>query len=170
MYAVQWDGNELDALRTLLNQWADPLYLSRFYQEHSRDMPRQWNLVEFVDQVAREHDEIEMLLTGASELETLGLETFFVPLFNEEYQIKPRALRKGRTGFRRSILRVYAIRIDTDCYLISGGAIKLTRTMQEAPHTLLELRKLYRLADYLKDQGVDTQYDFASFLSFKSLE
>ena len=60
-----------------------------------------------------------------------------------------------------SWLRVYAVRVDTNMFIVTGGAIKLTRTMQERSHTQLELDKLNRCRDYLKDQGV---FDTTSFM------
>ncbi len=40
-----------------------------------------------------------------------------------------------------SWLRLYAIKLEPGCYVITGGAIKLTRTMEEREHTLKELSK-----------------------------
>lgn len=40
-----------------------------------------------------------------------------------------------------SWLRIYAVRLDTNLFLISGGAIKLTKNMDK-PHLQNELRKL----------------------------
>lgn len=35
-----------------------------------------------------------------------------------------------------SWLRLYAIKLEPGCYIITGGAIKLTRTMEERQHKL----------------------------------
>ena len=42
---------------------------------------------------------------------------------------------KGRPN-RQSWLRLYAIKMNVGIYIITGGAIKHTRTMQEREHTL----------------------------------
>lgn len=39
----------------------------------------------------------------------------------------------------------------------SGGAIKLTRTMQERAHTKLELQKMKQVARYLINEGFTTE-------------
>ena len=63
-------------------------------------------------------------------------------------------------GFGRSIsghsswLRLYALKQDDNIYLITGGAIKLTRQMSERPHTLNELKKLESVRNHLLDNGV----------------
>ena len=41
-----------------------------------------------------------------------------------------------------SWLRVYALRVDTNLFVITGGAIKLTETMNDRDHLKLELKKL----------------------------
>ena len=49
---------------------------------------------------------------------------------------------------------MYAIKLEPGCYVITGGAIKLTRTMQEREHTLKELKKMEQVRNLLIEQGV----------------
>jgi hypothetical protein len=49
---------------------------------------------------------------------------------------------------------------DSGRYIITGGAIKLTTTMQEREHTLEELHKLNKVRDYLLSQGI---FDYNGF-------
>jgi len=57
-------------------------------------------------------------------------------------------------------LRIYAIRIDENLYAITGGAIKITKTMQEHKDTRNELAQLKYSRDWLKDQGIETDESF----------
>ena len=57
-------------------------------------------------------------------------------------------------------LRLYAIRFQRNSYLVTGGAIKLTRTMKEREHTLEELRKLENVRNFLLSEGA---YDIDGF-------
>ena len=70
---------------------------------------------------------------------------------------------KGARNFRHdSWLRLYAIRFQRNSYLVTGGAIKLTHTMQEREHTLEELRKLEKVRNFLLSEGacdMDGFYD-----------
>jgi hypothetical protein len=52
-------------------------------------------------------------------------------------------------------LRIYAIRLDTNLFVISGGAIKLTPTMNDRTHLLMELEKLNITQKYLRDDEDD---------------
>jgi hypothetical protein len=66
---------------------------------------------------------------------------------------------------KRKWLRIYAIRIDENCFLVTGGAIKLTQTMNERKHTNEELVKLEKVRNYLNDNNV---FDFDSLNDMKS--
>jgi hypothetical protein len=55
---------------------------------------------------------------------------------------------------------LYAIRIDENCFVISGGAIKLTHLMKVRPHTQRELDKLDAAKSYLQKQGIFDEDSF----------
>ncbi len=77
---------------------------------------------------------------------------------------KEKARIKNRTQ-HASWLRIYAIKLEPGCYIITGGAIKLTRTMQERQHTLVELQKMEKVRNFLLNGDVIDADDFAEFLS-----
>ena len=58
---------------------------------------------------------------------------------------------------------VYAIRIEPNVYIVTGGAIKLTATMQDREHTQMELDKLNACRNYLQQNGI---FDKDSFVDF----
>lgn len=64
-----------------------------------------------------------------------------------------------------SWLRIYAIKLEPGCYIITGGAIKLTRTMQEREHTLAELNKMEVVRSFLLSGGAVDAEGFEDFLS-----
>lgn len=64
-----------------------------------------------------------------------------------------------------SWLRIYAIRLDPGIYIITGGAIKLTRTMQEREHTLVELAKMERVRRYMLENNIVDMDSFQDFLT-----
>ena len=53
-----------------------------------------------------------------------------------------------------SWLRIYAIKIESGVYLVTGGAIKLTATMAERRRTLAELANMENVRNHLIDNGV----------------
>ena len=62
--------------------------------------------------------------------------------------------RLRNTQRHASWLRIYAIKLDPGIYIITGGAIKLTQTMQEREHTLVELARMEKVRRYLLDNDV----------------
>ena len=96
------------------------------------------------------------------------LDKIFRPLENsrtsEMLLGKEKAKIKDRPQ-HASWLRIYAIKLEPGCYIITGGAIKLTRTMQEREHTLKELNKMEQVRNYLiSNQAIDAD-GFVDFLS-----
>lgn len=99
---------------------------------------------------------LEETLFESVQCEPIELDKLFRNLDNFEVRIL--ALSKQKT--RRRWLRLYAIRIDTNTYLITGGAIKLSGKMEDRPHTTLELTKLEQCKRYLEQKDV---FDIDSF-------
>ena len=48
---------------------------------------------------------------------------------------------------------------------MTGGAIKLTRTMQEREHTLLELQKMEQVRKFLLENGIIDEDSFIEFIN-----
>lgn len=69
------------------------------------------------------------------------LSSIFKPLNQEPYHLDQFEKSKAYGLLRPSWLRIYPVRLDTNLFLISGGAIKRTKTMAKT-HLQNELRKL----------------------------
>ncbi len=97
-----------------------------------------------------------------------NLDKIFRPLENSRTSEMLLGKEKARIKERSqhaSWLRIYAIKLEPGCYIITGGAIKLTRTMQEREHTLNELNKMEQVRNYLiNNQAIDAD-GFVDFLS-----
>jgi len=89
-----------------------------------------------------------------------ALQTLFRPLNDMDSGLHPLQRSKGRLK-GKSWLRIYAVRIDKNLYVVTGGAIKLTKTMEERDHTNEELNKLNHVVDYLRGRGLVNEKEFA---------
>ena len=87
---------------------------------------------------------------------------FLKPLNNVELNV--RELQKSKTS--KQWLRLYAIRISRQCYIITGSAIKLVKLMNEREHLKKELHKLERVKQYLIEIGLLDEWD-VEFLELK---
>lgn len=80
--------------------------------------------------------------------------------------ILSREKAKGSRQFgHASWLRLYALKFEPDTYLVTGGAIKLTRTMEEREHTRRELVRMEQVRDYLLEQGAVDLDGFKDYMS-----
>jgi hypothetical protein len=97
----------------------------------------------------------------------VNLDTFFRPLSNhtqETYLEKEKAKISKRRG-HASWLRIYAIKLNRGIFIITGGAIKLSATMQEREHTAKELVKMERTRRFLIDNGIVDENGFEDYLN-----
>lgn len=68
-----------------------------------------------------------------------------------EYQRQTYQPSEGKNIQDPFCLRIYAVRLTSTQYVISGGAIKLTHRMSDHHDTKRELMKVRRLKEYLKE-------------------
>ena len=62
---------------------------------------------------------------------------------------------KVKVDGRKTWLRLYAIRIDVNLFVVCGGAIKLRETLNDRAYLLKELDKLNLTQNYLMDEEND---------------
>lgn len=99
---------------------------------------------------------------------TEDLDGLFHPLSyfdKRETELTREKARNWDRDRHASWLRVYAIRVEKDVFIITGGAIKLTHEMQDRPHTQLELEKMNQCKDYLKELGIVDQEGFIDYIN-----
>lgn len=96
-----------------------------------------------------------------------NLDQIFRPLENQRMTEillgKEKARLRNNPG-HASWLRIYAIKLEPGIYIITGGAIKLTRTMQEREHTLVELAKMERVRRYMIENNIVDMDSFQDYL------
>lgn len=69
---------------------------------------------------------------------------------------KEKARLKESINRHASWLRIYALKLTTGIYIITGEAIKLTATMQERQHTLVELQKMENIRNFLISESLSS--------------
>ena len=159
LYAFQYDGEHDHELDRLLDLWNDPMYLHAFIKKNVKDVPVDKGAYRVFNEILNNTGELEDILDEIATDGNRQFEEFFSPLYNQEYKVVELSMQKGRKNY----LRLYALKIDDNCFLITGGAIKFTHLMEERPHTLEELNKINRCRDFLKSNGV---FDDGSFYEF----
>jgi hypothetical protein len=160
LYSVQYETEMLNEFAKCFELWNDPIYLRAFFEQHKEDLEHKfWNDITIEDAIIKTREDAQLfeeeLLyiaeTGKTErLETLS--TLFEPL-SKGYIYGKFEKDKAKGIKRHSWLRMYAIRIEANLFVVCGGAIKLTQTMNNRDHLILELYKLEFTRNHLQDEG-----------------
>ena len=157
LFSFQYNNEKENEYDRLMELWNDTLYLHNFFKANKQDLPKGNSTDNLTSQIIENANRIDDLLLNA--VEKSNFEMFFRSLHNQEYQSKILSKRKGR----KVTYELYALKVDTNCYVITGGAIKFTQLMEDRPHTKQELVKLEKCRNYLKENGVmdiDSFYEF----------
>lgn len=157
LYAFKYDGNSLDELERLFDEWADPMFLNDFFEANEQDITI--SIEEAIAKVKSEAIFLRKKLIQLASKTPNELNNLFKNLYNNETTTQELSRQKAPNRW----LRLYAIKIDDNNYVITGGTIKLDSgaiashnhyQMQDREHTKKELNKINKCRDYLKDEGV----------------
>jgi len=169
LWAVRYDGAADNALQMLFEQWSNPEWLVDFFLANMADLKSYFKITDINQAIYDTIDDsqrIQCLILDISP--DADLDRLFRPLENSRTSEMLLGKEKARIKDRpRHVtwLRLYAIKLEPGCYIITGGAIKLTHTMQEREHTLAELVKMEQVRNYLiANKAIDTD-GFVDFLS-----
>lgn len=164
IYSVQYgdkDDNEFDRL---FNLWNDVSYVVQFIEENKEFLKADvWQFT------PEPEDAASQVLTEAQALETL-----FDTLYNNtkkdkkpdfdshfhylegkyKYELEWPPMKLYGT-VRPSLLRLYAIKMKQNVYLITGGGIKLADTIQNSPGLKEHvLKNIDKVRAFLKENGI----------------
>jgi hypothetical protein len=174
LYAIEYDNTGNDEFQNLFENWSDPEYLDTFFNEHKADLQKDFYnnipIEEAIIKIINEAEKLEQQLIEYAEKGKANavdsLQTLFKPLNNYEnsiYPIPEYQESKIYGSEHRSWIRIYALRIEGNVFIVTGGAIKLTKTMNEREHLSEELEKLKKVKHFLINEGIidnDSIVDF----------
>ena len=157
LWAVMYDGDDVNILEKVFTQWNDYVWLREFFTKYVNDLESFFHITDIdraVFDTVDDANDLECLILDLDP--EANLDELFRPLENTRLSemLLGREKAKGRYNMHASWLRLYAIRLESGRYIITGGAIKLTATMQEREYTLVELTKLNKVRDYLISLGI----------------
>ena len=169
LWAVRYEGESDNVLFSLFDQWNDVLWLRSFFKANSDDLERYFKITNINDAIKRtidDSDRLEAIMMDISPEANLDL--IFRPLSNSRIADcllgKEKARLKNLVG-RSSWLRIYAIKLAKGVYIVTGGAIKLTATMQEREHTAAELVRIEKVRNFLLDEKIVDDEGFIEYIA-----
>lgn len=162
LFAFHYKGELKNELGRLLDSWNNPVELSKFLLENKNDIGG-ISIDDLIDKIINDVEDIENTLKKFTSDNSKTLDSFFKPLNNQEFRQIILSKQKGP----RNYLRIYALKIDTDCYVITGGGIKLANVhrMEDRPHLNSELKKLEKCRNFLQSKDVSDGDSFYELLS-----
>lgn len=169
LWAVHYEGDEDNILNTVFDQWDDVLWLREFFKKNYADLQSYFLITDVdvaVDITAEDSDVLQCKILDISP--EANLDELFRPLNNwqtTELTLNCEKANPKTITHHRSWLRIYALKLQDGCYIITGGAIKLTHTMQEREHTLMELLKQEQVRQFLLQNHIIDTDSFVDYLA-----
>lgn len=166
MWAVKYDEMQDNILYHTFHDWLDLEWLESFFTENAADLQRYFKITNIEDAIFDTMSDATRLQALILDLSPeANLDKLFRPLENNrtaEIVLGKEKAKGFRISGHPSWLRLYALKLEPETYVITGGAIKLTHTMGERQHTLMELQKMENVRNFLITEGVsdlDGMYD-----------
>lgn len=164
LYSIRYDDQDLDEYSRLFDEWHDPVFLGTFFTENQELLKNEiWAKtpdplsasMQVIHEANHLSDLINQLNINTSQHKKPDLDDHFKYLdgkYNNIYEYVP---MKSYGTDTPSLLRLYAIKMTDRCYLITGGGIKLAKTIQESPglkdHVIQNIDRVRR---FLKTNGI----------------
>ncbi len=157
LFAFQYQGEVDNEYDRLMDNWTDVSFLRSYAKKNNVE-----NINQFVKDRLKDAEQIQDLL---EEITTNNepLEFYFRTLFDNESGAKILSLQKGK--IEKNGIRLYAIKIDENCFVITGGAIKMSQTMQDHPDSNEELKKIHRAKSFLHENTIVDKDSFYELIN-----
>jgi len=163
LWAVEYEPDAGHAFREFFDQMADPEWVYNFCLENLADLEAKFGYSitaeEAADELMQEALELKAKIVSlAKGIPGKTLQDVFSPLYPSESDLVELQLSKGsvksQSNNHNPKLRIYGVRISPMTFVVTGGAIKLTDEMKDRKHTDDELKKMKKVRNWLKDEGV----------------
>ena len=145
------------------------MWLRSFFKENIDDLASYFKITDVNQAIYDTIEDSEHLQCIIMDISPdADLDKIFRPLENgrtSEMLLGKEKARLRNTPRHASWLRIYAIKLEPGIYVVTGGAIKLTRTMQEREHTLKELVRMEKVRRFLLDNDIADRASFVDYLS-----
>ena len=164
IYSIQYDGQEDNEFDRLFSDWMDVERISDFMERNKEYLKASvWAKVPEPESATRQVlNEAEDLVSLFDEL-AVNTQNGNKPDFDShfhylegkyKYELQYQPMKSYSNG-HPALLRIYAIKMDKNTYLITGGGIKLADTIQNSPDLKEHvLQNIDRVRDWLKANGI----------------
>ncbi|TAH07099.1 MAG: hypothetical protein EAZ13_07210 [Sphingobacteriia bacterium] len=157
LFSFLYDNEKYNEFDRLMDLWTDADYLQAYAKKN-----KVTDVYGFINDILQDAEQIQDFLDNIHQnKQPYGF--YFEPLQESERKKAILVFQKGK--IKKNQLRLYAIKLENNCFLITGGAIKMSQKMEEHPDTANELVKLNNARNYLNQNGVFDEDSFFELLS-----
>lgn len=156
LFAFHYENEKDNEFDRLMELWTDVGYLQSYAKRNKVE-----DVYLFVNDILRDAEQIQDYLNNIH-INNQPYGFYFEPL--QESERKKTILSFQKSKIKKNRLRLYAIKLDDNCFLITGGAIKMSQKMEAHHDTSLELTKLNNGRNYLNQNGVFDEGSFFELL------
>ena len=159
LYAIEWDSEDVDCLSLFIDKMTDAQYLRSYFKENEARLAYFQQTRNIKEAVIATIEEAELLAEELYAVAQSGkqyrsgqhLSILFEPLVNNIGTIDFGPSKAKGHKYHSPWLRLYAIKLDQNEYVITGGGIKLVPRMEDDPDLKNELEKLQIAESYFSD-------------------
>lgn len=173
LYSIIIKGNKSEYEKAFENLFSAQ-YVRSYLKDNleyikSSDVYKGENLEQALIGIRNERDEILKRLNADVLKIPNCLEELFQPLTNTDYRerpLKPSKLKlesKHDRTFKNSKIRIYAIRVTKNMFVVTGAAIKLVKEMKDHPDTNAEEIKINQVRNWMKNNNIETEDDLTYY-------
>jgi len=175
--AVKYVEEPSDSFEYCFELWDDVEYLEKYFEQNKALLATDFWRMDLNDAVFKVLNEAkkfrEDILYCAEHGKTKGAPRLDNTIFRSLHRDVLSNIRIPSKAYgseeENSFLRIYAIRLGPNEYVVTGGAIKLTKEMQAHEDTALELLKLEQVSVYLRGLGINEAEDYG-YIEFENKE
>lgn len=169
LFSMQYgDGDSPDEFHRLFSKWHDIDYVLDFFEKHAHEMNVDFwgELVDpelatnrTIDEAFDLEKHIDKLNQNTAHGTTPDFDEFFEPLNGEFSYVYIQTPMKAYGTLNPSLLRLYAIKLNSNCYVITGGGIKYCKMMHDSTELEAELDKIKKVRSFMKSLGIEDKED-----------
>ncbi len=165
LYSIKFEGEESDEFNRILDELTDVSAVYEFL-ENNKEMFNGYfskffaNMMEAAEQIADETVEVEEYLEFLKQNTEIGKEPDYDNFFQfldgvYKCDVKYIPMKAYGVNYKPSLIRLYAIKVQSNTYVIVDGGIKLGRKIQDSPGLKdTVLRKINKVKDFLRKNGI----------------
>lgn len=158
LFSIKYSGAKKNEFRKIFDSWHNAVILFEFFEKNKFDLHSGYfgdiSVDDAVSNTMKDAIDLEQIFVNLSKkspkTQIKELNSLFKPLHDAHYE----AISLDKSKAKQRWLRIYALKTEDNGFIVTGGAIKLTRAMDERKHTKEELTKLEGCRKYLLKNNI----------------